>query len=222
MHLLFQTPDSDRTVLLGDPSGHIAEILVPALRRFLEGATVRVVSSPEDPPWRRETPPWVRASWYRAVYFGLPAADRRRLALVASREAPRMQQLDPERFRSVVALVDPHRTSGFRRPTDQWVATGDALADVSGQPKSPQALVAVEQVTSSVTLVPADEPLAIVTAVAEQLGVGPKRAARIGEALRDDWPSFERSKRTPHWIDIELYAHAGAHAATDDTDQSSC
>jgi hypothetical protein len=208
MHLLFQAADSDRTVLLGDPSGRIAEILVPALRRFLEGAAVRVVSSPEEPPWRRETPPWVRASWYRAVFLGLPVADRRRLALVASREAPRLQQLDPARCRSVVAVVDPDRTSGFRRPTDQWIATGDVLADVSTQPQSPQGVTMVEQVAESFTLVRADEPLALVTVVAGQLGIGPKRAARITEALRAGWPSFEPSRRAPHWLDVELYARA--------------
>jgi hypothetical protein len=197
-------------VLLGDPTGRIAEVLVPAIRRHLEGAAVRVVSSPEDPPWVREPPRWVRASWYRAVLLGLPTADRRRLALVASREAPRLQQLDPTRCRSVVAVVDPDRTSGFRRPNDQWTATGDALVDVSDQPQSPQGLSAVEQVAQAVTLVRADEPVALVTVVAGQLGIGPKRAARIVGALRAEWPSFEPSRRAPHWLDVELYARASA------------
>ena len=210
MRLLFQRYHSDRTVLLGDPSGRIAEILIPALRRHLEGAAVRVVSSPEDPPWKGQPPPWVRASWYRAVFLGLPAADRRRLALVASPEAPRLQQLDPTRCRSVVAVVDPHCSSGFRRPTGQWTATGDLLAGVSSEPKSPQGIAAVERVAEAVTLVAADEPLALVTVVAGELGIAAKRAGRIATALEADWPSFGESKRAPHWLDVELYARASA------------
>jgi hypothetical protein len=210
MRLLFQTADSDRIVLLGDPSGRIASVLVPVLGGFLEGGAVRVVSSPEHPPWKGEPPPWVRASWYRAVWLGLPQADRRRLALVASREAPRLQPLDPARCRSVVAIVDPHRASGFHRPTDQWVATGDALAEVSTRSKSPEGVAAVDQVADAIALVAADEPLTLVTALAGELGIGPKRAARIAKTVRADWPSFGPSSSAPHWLDIELYARAAA------------
>jgi hypothetical protein len=213
MHLLFQTKPCDRTVLLSDPSDRIGEVVASVFGRILPGATVREVSSPDDPPWGREPPPWVRAGWYRAVWLGLSPAERRCLALVASPEAVRMWHLDPARCRSIVAVVDPLRTHGFRRPVEQWTAAGDVLAGVSAAPQSAEGVAAVDELAETMTLVAADDPLGLVSAVGEALGVAAKRSARIAEKLRRDWPSFGPSRRPPHWLDVELYARGSAVAA---------